>query len=184
MGGFVTLYNYVTFYLLAPPYALSPAQVAFIFLAYAFGAGGSSVMGGLVTRIGRPRILYAALAIMALGLLLTLLSPLAAIIIGIVVFTIGFFGAHAVAASWVGVRAVTARAQASSLYLLAYYLGSSISGTGGGFVWSHWGWTGVVAMIGTLLLGAAIAIVCLISLRDCGGTCEDQALADIGRSAE
>ena len=184
MGGFVTLYNYVTFYLLAPPYTLTPSQVAFIFLAYAFGAGGSSVMGGLVARVGRPRILYAALGIMAAGLLLTLLAPLAAIVAGIVVFTIGFFGAHAVAASWVGIRATTARAQASSLYLLAYYLGSSISGTGGGFVWSHWGWHGVVAMIAALLGGAVVVVLCLISLRDCVEDCKNQPLADIGQSAE
>ena len=118
MGGFVTLYNYVTFYLLAPPYSLSQSQVALIFLAYAFGACGSSVMGGLVERIGRPRILYVALATMATGVLLTLSEFLGAIVGGIVVFTVGFFGAHAVASAWVGARAATARAQASSLYLL------------------------------------------------------------------
>lgn len=158
MGGFVTLYNYATFYLLAPPYALSQSQVALIFLAYAFGACGSSLMGGLVERIGRSRILYSALVIMATGVLLTLLTPLAAIVTGIVVFTIGFFGAHAVASAWVGARAATARAQASSLYLLAYYLGSSVSGTGGGFIWSLWGWSGVVAMV-LALLGIAGAVI-------------------------
>ena len=68
---------------------------------------------------------------MGTGILLTLLGALAAIVGGIVIFTIGFFGAHAIASAWVGTRAPTARAQASSLYLLAYYLGSSISGTGG-----------------------------------------------------
>ena len=55
MGGFVTLYNYVTFYLIAPPYHLTQSQVALVFLAYAFGACGSSVMGGLTARFGRPR---------------------------------------------------------------------------------------------------------------------------------
>lgn len=164
MGGFVTLYNYVTFYLLAPPYQLSQSQVAFIFLAYAFGACGSSVMGGLVERLGRPRILYAALAIMITGVLMTLLSSLAAIVAGIVVFTIGFFGAHAVASAWVGVRAAGARAQASSLYLLAYYLGSSISGTGGGWIWSLYGWSGVVGMVTGLLVLAGFVILRLTTL--------------------
>ena len=164
MGGFVTLYNYVTFYLLAPPYSLSQSQVALIFLAYAFGACGSSVMGGLVERIGRPRILYTAMATMAIGILLTLLAPLVAIITGIVVFTIGFFGAHAVASAWVGARASTARAQASSLYLLAYYLGSSVSGTGGGLIWSYWGWNGLVALILALLGIAGLVVLRLTSL--------------------
>jgi len=164
MGGFVTLYNYVTFYLLAPPYSLSQSQVALVFLAYAFGACGSSVMGGQVERIGRSRILYTALATMATGILLTLLAPLGAIVAGIVVFTIGFFGAHAVASAWVGTRAAGARAQASSLYLLAYYLGSSISGTGGGLIWSCCGWRGVVGLVAGLLVLAGLVILRLTSL--------------------
>lgn len=172
MGGFVTLYNYVTFYLLAPPYSLSQSQVALIFLAYAFGAFGSSIMGGLIERFGRPRLLYTALATMATGILLTLFSPLGAIIGGIVIFTIGFFGAHAIASAWVGARAPTARAQASSLYLLAYYLGSSISGTGGGVIWSFYGWKGVVGLIVILLLLAGMVILRLTRLsgHTCGAT--------------
>ena len=164
MGGFVTLYNYATFYLLAPPYALSQSSVALIFLAYAFGACGSSIMGGMVERFGRARILCIALTIMVGGVLLTLLAPLACVVTGIVVFTGGFFAAHAVASAWVGARAATARAQASSLYLLAYYLGSSISGTGGGLIWSNWGWTGVVALILGLLVAAGLVLLRLMAL--------------------
>ncbi|BCR04614.1 MFS transporter [Desulfuromonas versatilis] len=157
MGGFVTLYNYATFRLLAPPYSLSQSQVALIFISYAFGAFGSSFMGSLVNRFGRDKILLASLGIMNAGLLLTVLPPLAAVIAGIVVFTIGFFGAHSVASAWVGTLAPGARAQASSLYLFFYYLGSSISGTGGGFFWSAWGWSGVAGLI-LLLTGAATLV--------------------------
>jgi len=155
MGGFVTLYNYVSFRLLGADFNLSQAQVALIFLAYAFGAGGSSVMGRLVDRFGRSPILFAALAVMTVGVLLTLSSQLFTVILGIVIFTIGFFGAHAIASAWVGLLAGQARAQASSLYLFSYYLGSSISGTGGGFCYSAWGWSGVVVLI-LLLIAAAL----------------------------
>lgn len=154
MGGFVTLYNYVTFRLLGPDFDLSQAQVALIFLAYAFGACGSSVMGGLVDRFGRSLILFTALTVMTSGLLLTLSTHLFAVVLGIVIFTIGFFGAHAIASAWVGLFAGQARAQASSLYLFAYYMGSSVSGTGGGLFYDAWGWTGVVLLI-LLLIGAA-----------------------------
>ncbi len=186
MGGFVTLYNYVTFYLLAPPYALSQSQVALIFLAYACGAFGSSIMGGLVERLGRARILYAALAIMTVGVLLTLLAPLVMVVTGIVTFTIGFFGAHAVASAWVATRAVTARAQASSLYLLGYYLGSSISGTGGGFIWSLRGWPGVVGLVVGLLLLAGLVILRLTTLgpRPDGGCEGPPTPAQLGPVAE
>jgi YNFM family putative membrane transporter len=157
MGGFVTLYNYISFRLLGAEFALSQAQVALIFLAYAFGAGGSSVMGRLTDRFGRAPMLFCALAIMTCGLLLTLMSLLSAIISGIVIFTIGFFGAHAIASAWVGVLAGQARAQASSLYLFSYYMGSSISGTAGGIFYTNWGWDGVVLLI-LSLLGLAFAI--------------------------
>ncbi len=156
MGGFVTLYNYVSFRLIGPGFNLSQAQVALIFLAYAFGAGGSTVIGQLVDRFGRSPLLFSALAVMTSGLLLTLSAQLPAVILGIVVFTIGFFGAHAIASAWVGLFAGQARAQASSLYLFAYYLGSSISGTGGGFFYSAWGWGGVVLLI-LFLIAAAFA---------------------------
>ncbi len=156
MGGFVTLYNYVSFRLIGPGFNLSQAQVALIFLAYAFGAGGSTVIGQLVDRFGRSPLLFSALAVMTSGLLLTLSTQLPAVILGIVVFTIGFFGAHAIASAWVGLFAGQARAQASSLYLFAYYLGSSISGTGGGFFYSAWGWGGVVLLI-LFLIAAAFA---------------------------
>ncbi len=151
MGGFVTFYNYITFRLLGPGFDLSQTQVALIFLAYAFGAFGSSLMGGLTNRYGRSRIILTALAIMAAGLLLSLLSFLPAVIVGIVIFTIGFFGTHAVASAWVGQLAPQSRGQASSLYLFFYYLGSSISGTGGGFFFSLWGWPGVVMLVLTLI---------------------------------
>lgn len=164
MGGFVTLYNYVTFRLLGPSFDLSQTQVALIFLAYAFGACGSSIVGSMVDRFGRSPILFTALAVMTTGLLLTLSSQLTAVTIGIVVFTIGFFGAHAIASAWVGFLAGQSRAQASSLYLFSYYLGSSISGTGGGFFYGTWGWTGVVLLILLLIGASALAGLRLRSL--------------------
>lgn len=164
MGSFVTLYNYVTFRLIEPPYSVDPSHVAWIFLSYAFGAFGSTLIGRMVDRIGRKKTIYFALSVMVAGVMLTLLQPVIAIAAGIVIFTIGFFGVHAIASAWVGSQAETARAQASSLYLFFYYLGSSLSGTGGGMFWSHWGWIGVVALILFLLIMATLAIVRLVSL--------------------
>lgn len=64
------------------------------------------------------------------------------IVLGVGIFTCGFFSAHAIASSWVGHRARTGKAQASSLYLFCYYQGSSISGTLGGMFWQRHGWRG------------------------------------------
>jgi YNFM family putative membrane transporter len=51
----------------------------------------------------------------------------------------------------VGLRARQAKAQASSLYLFFYYLGSSVAGTAGGLFWKNYGWAGVVMFLATLL---------------------------------
>jgi YNFM family putative membrane transporter len=163
MGCFVTLYNYVTFRLLRPEYGLSQTHVALIFLAYALGGFSSGVAGKLMDRHGRVPLLFSCLGIMLTGLLLTAFSQLILIIAGIIVVTVGFFGVHAVASSWVGVMAGQARAQASSLYLLFYYLGSSVSGTGGGFFFSTWGWSGVV-WLGSGLIAIAVLLVTRLML--------------------
>ncbi|WP_066070171.1 MFS transporter [Neobacillus soli] len=152
MGSFVTLYNYIGFELIAPPYRLSQTIVGWIFIVYLTGTFSSTWMGRLSDTLGRRKVLWLGLVIMVIGAALTLLEPLVLKIFGIAIYTFGFFGAHSIASSWVGRRAQTAKAQASSLYLFFYYSGSSIAGTGGGFFWSTFGWSGVIGFIICLLL--------------------------------
>jgi YNFM family putative membrane transporter len=162
MGSFVTLYNYLTFRLIAPPYSLSQTNVSLVFVVYFIGSGITTTAGRLVNRFGRSAIIRFSLVVMLGGALLTLAKPLFWIIAGVALFTSGFFGAHAVASGWVGRRAKTALAQASSLYFFFYYLGSSVSGTIGGYFWIHGGWYGVAGLIG-VLLAVALAITVRLS---------------------
>jgi YNFM family putative membrane transporter len=157
MGSFVTLYNYLAFRLLAPPYGLSRSHASLVFLVYLLGSASAAWAGRLVNRFDRRAMVRLFLAAMAAGALLTLARALPAVVAGVGLFTVGFFGAHSVASGWVGRRAVTARAQASALYLLFYYLGSSVSGTVGGLFWARGGWPAVTALI--LLLVAAAFLV-------------------------
>ncbi|MGZ4106772.1 MAG: MFS transporter [Tumebacillaceae bacterium] len=159
MGSFVSLYNYIGFQLIAPPYHLSQTLVGWIFVVYIVGTFSSTWMGRLADQYGRRKVLWIGIAIMLSGGLLTLTTLLWLKIFGIAVFTFGFFGAHSIASSWVGRRAVHDRAQASSLYLFFYYVGSSIGGTAGGSFWSHFGWGGVISMIAVFLLLAFVLSV-------------------------
>lgn len=158
MGAFVTLYNYITFRLLAPPYSLSHSVVSWIFLVYLLGSFSSSMVGRQVELFGRNRMIYLTIGTMAVGALTTLSGDVSTIVLGIALLTCGFFGAHTIASAWVGSRARNARAQAASLYLFSYYLGSSVSGTAGGLFWSWFGWEGVVCLIVALL---ALALCCV-----------------------
>lgn len=152
MGGFVTLYNYISFKLLGAPYNLSATVVGWIFIVYLVGTFSSAWFGSLSDRFGRQRVLYAGILIMLCGAIFTVPVSLWMKGIGITVFTFGFFGAHSIASGWVSHRAKKDKAQASSLYLFSYYFGSSIGGTSGGFFWVHYGWNGIIAFISFFLI--------------------------------
>ncbi|WP_114943226.1 MFS transporter [Microvirga calopogonii] len=164
MGGFVTIYNYLGYRLTEAPYSLSQSAIGAIFSAYLIGTLSSAWIGELAGRLGRRRVLWAMIAIMLAGVALTLFHHLALILAGIVAVTFGFFGAHSIASSWVGNRALGAKAQASALYLFCYYLGSSAVGTLGGVFWTHGGWPGVSALVALLLLAALALALRLMAL--------------------
>ncbi len=69
-------------------------------------------------------------------------------------FTGGFFAAHSVASGWVGLIATDHRAEASALYLFAYYAGSSVAGARGSLHTRVAVGSGVSAFVGALLLVA------------------------------
>lgn len=156
MGAFVAAYNYLTFRLEAPPFLLPVGLASLLFLAYLAGTASSRIVGGLVGRFGRGPLLLASIVIMIAGVLLTLPESLPIIMVGLVVMTAGFFGAHAIASGWSGVRAVHGRSQSTSLYNLWYYVGSSVFGYFGGFAWIAFGWGGVVTMVVSLAALAAV----------------------------
>jgi YNFM family putative membrane transporter len=156
MGSFVTVYNFVGIPLMGPPYHLSQTLIGFIFIIYLVGTFSSTWMGKLADQYGRSVVLLTGIAIMLMGALLTLLDPLLLKIMGLALFTFGFFGAHSIASSWVGSLAdKSEKAQASALYLLFYYAGSSIVGASGGLFLMKFGWGGVISAVSILILLAA-----------------------------
>ncbi|MEI2469177.1 MFS transporter [Peribacillus frigoritolerans] len=156
MGSFVTVYNFVGIPLMGPPYHLSQTLIGFIFIIYLVGTFSSTWMGKLADQYGRSVVLLIGIAIMLMGALLTLLAPLLLKIMGLALFTFGFFGAHSIASSWVGSLAdKSEKAQASALYLLFYYAGSSIVGASGGLFLMKFGWGGVISAVSILILLAA-----------------------------
>ena len=156
MGAFVTVYNYAGFRLMAPPYSLSQTQVSVLFTVYIFGIVASSMAGAMADRLGRKPVLVTGIVVAGLGVLATLLHALAGMALGVVLLTVGFFIAHSVASGWVGRMASQAKGHAASLYLLAYYAGSSVMGSMGGWAWAHGGWPAVAGFTGALLAAALV----------------------------
>ncbi len=159
MGGFVSFYNIIEFRLLRAPFGLSQTLVGLVFLMYLSGTASSAVAGRLADRVGRRRVLLGAEAIALAGLLMTISVSIVMVLAGMLLFTAGFFAAHAVASGWVGSLASQHRAEASSLYLFSYYLGSSVLGAVVGVAFSAAGWPGTVVYIGGLyVLAVAVAV--------------------------
>jgi YNFM family putative membrane transporter len=160
MGVFVSMYNYIGYRLLAPPYGLRQSAVGALSILYLLGIFSSVWAGKLADRLGRRNVLWMVMLVMLGGLLLTLASSVPLIVIGMGLFTFGFFASHSVCSSWVGRRARPPQALASAIYLFFYYLGSSVLGWLAGVVWAHAGWAGFVSM-----LGAVLVLAMLVALR-------------------
>ncbi|MDQ2770987.1 MAG: MFS transporter [Bacteroidota bacterium] len=151
MGSFVSVYNYLSFRLEAPPFSLPQHAVAGIFLLYAVGMGGAFAAGPIADKTGLASALAGLVLLMLGGLLATGINHLFFILVGLGVFTCSFFGAHTLASSWVGRRTLTNKSAASSLYLFCYYAGASVVGTLSGLVLMQHGWSSLVLWLGLLL---------------------------------
>lgn len=164
MGVFVAVYNYLGFHLIAPPFLLPVWLVTLLFLAYLAGTVSSPWAGALASRYGRRRVLLIAIGVFAVGIAVMLIPQPIAVVAGLVVFTAGFFGAHAIASSWAPVLAdADSRAQAPSLYYFAYYTGSSLFGWALGVVFGALGWNWFLST--ALAMSAVAAIIALVALR-------------------
>jgi len=158
LGSLVTVYNYIGYRLMAPPYVMSQSRVGMIFSVYLVGVVSSSWIGHLAGRLGRRKVLWTMMLLMLAGLGLTIFSSLWLIIGGIIVVTFGFFGGHSIASSWVGRRAGGAKAHAASIYLFVSYMGSSVAGAAGGVFYAGAGWRGVAAFVaGIVSFGLMVA---------------------------
>ncbi|SEG81932.1 MFS transporter [Marinobacterium lutimaris] len=161
---FVNQYSYITFVLSDEPYNLSSAFLGMLFLTYLTGTFGSAISGKVAVRVAQPWCMALGILILICGSLLTLSHSLVLIIAGFFANSFGFFFAHSSASSWVSHNATHAKASASSLYLVFYYLGASCGGFYLHPFWEHSGWPGVI--FGSLLvLAVTLACSCWLGLR-------------------
>ncbi|REG86808.1 MFS transporter [Marinomonas pollencensis] len=161
---FINQYSYVTFVLEQAPYHLTAKFIGLLFLTYLSGTFGSAISGRLAKRWAQPNIMVLGTVILMLGSLVTLGGSLWAIILGLLINSFGFFLCHSTASSFVSRHAKFAKASASSLYLVFYYLGASVGGYYLDPFWRAEGWFGVVVGSWIILLLVACAGVSLIRL--------------------
>lgn len=143
----VAMFTYVTFLLAAPPFSLSTVALGWLFVVYLVGAIVTPFSGVWVDRYGHRAGLAAAMAIGGAGALLTLLSSLTAIVIGLALCATGVFVAQATTSGYIGAVTARDRGLAVGMYSTFYYGGGSAGAALPGLVWSRGGWPACVALV-------------------------------------
>jgi len=156
--SFVAAFTYVSFYLAAPPFELSASALGSIFVVYLLAVAVTPRTGHWVRRLGRRALVIRAVVGWCVGLLITLIPWLPAIIAGLAITSVSGFACQAAATGLLAQRAGSARSSALGLYVTCYYLGGSTGATAPALVWARAGWPGCVALV-ILVLAAMGALV-------------------------
>ncbi len=167
MGAFVAIYNAAAFQLQAPPFSLGHAA-GWVYFAYPLGIAAPYLLRRLAQRRGRGLATLIGAAGLPIAVLLTPLPSVFGMFLALGLLTFAFLGTHSLLSGWVVDRAARRHrgtAQASSAYLLAYYLGSTIAGAAATWLWQVAGW-GSVEVLGLALSAITIAAVAVATSAD------------------
>lgn len=155
---FLNQYTYIAFVLSAPPYLLSSFWIGLLFVTYFTGTIGSAISGKVALKLPVPLGMALGVLILMLGTVVTLSASLWLIVTGFFINAFGFFLTHSLASSWVNHNASRAKASASALYLVFYYVGASSGGLYLQPFWQWQGWNGIV--VGALLMYSVTLLLC------------------------
>lgn len=154
---FSSIFNYLPFYLAAPPFKAPTQIITLMYLAYLLGVVIGPVAGNLSNRFGNGATMVGGSVVFALAIAATLIPSLWAVAASLAGVCAGFFAIHAAAAGLLNRRLTVSRGRANSLYILFYYLGGSIGITLSGLAYERGGWPGV-AVLGIMMLSIPFSI--------------------------
>ncbi len=165
----VSVFTWITFHLSAPPFLLSTSALGSLFFVYLAGLVVTPAAGFLITRTGLRAGIAGALLCSMAGVLLTLVSSLVVILLGLALVSSGVFIAQTAAQSHLRVAAPAGwRVTAAGLYFTCYYLGGTAAGVLPGAFWALGKWPACVACI--VAMQAAALAVALIGWRAAPGS--------------
>lgn len=141
---FVNLYSVMSFRLVAPPHNLPIGLASLIFLCYLAGTLSSKLTASWSKRYPPVAGMVAGSIISLSGMCIAYIDSLSAMILGLMCISFGAFFTHTLAYSWVSRKATQAKATATALYLVHYYIGGSAGGFFLIYCWQHGGWSHVM----------------------------------------
>ena len=149
---FSATFNYLPFYVSAPPIRAPIRVVTMLYLAYIVGMVAGPLAGKLSNRLGSGPTMTLGSVLLAAAVACTLIPSLAVIASSLPVLCGGFFGVHAAALGTLNRRLTGSRGRANSLYVLFYYLGGASGISATGYAYARAGWHGCVALAIAVLL--------------------------------
>ena len=156
---FVNLYSVMGFRLVAEPHNLPVGLASLIFLCYLGGTVSSKLSGRWSLRHSQLNGMLLGACISLSGMLIAYFEWLPTMLLGLMLISFGAFFTHTLAYAWVSQKATHAKATATALYLVHYYIGGSLGGFFLIYCWQVQRWSGVIG--GGLVLYALVFTFCL-----------------------
>ncbi len=179
---FVNLYSVMGFRLVSAPHNVPVGLASLIFICYLGGTFSSRCAGHWSKRYSSILGMFLGAVVSMAGMCIAAFESLAAMLIGLLLISFGAFFTHTLAYGWVGQNATQAKATATALYLVHYYVGGSLGGFLLLYCWQHSGWS-------TVLLGGSVlyavmfaAIAYLKHICESVDTDSNTDVASLGRS--
>ncbi|EGQ8179693.1 TPA: MFS transporter [Vibrio parahaemolyticus] len=179
---FVNLYSVMGFRLVSAPHNVPVGLASLIFICYLGGTFSSRCAGHWSKRYSSILGMFLGAVVSMAGMWIAAFENLAAMLIGLLLISFGAFFTHTLAYGWVGQNATQAKATATALYLVHYYVGGSLGGFLLLYCWQHGGWS-------TVLLGGSVlyavmfaAIAYLKHICESVDTDSNTDVASLGRS--
>ncbi len=154
---FVNLFSVIGFRLAGEPYYLPSSLTSLTFLCYLSGTLSSRYSGKWAIKKNPVSGMVLGTAITMIGMYLAYFESIPMMLIGLLFISTGAFFTHALAYGWVSQKAITAKATATALYLVHYYVGGSLGGFFLIYCWQNGAWP--LVMAGGSLLCIAIFLL-------------------------
>ncbi len=157
--SFMAISTFATYHLAQEPFNLDASQLGNIFLVLLLGVIISPLAGRYSDIIGRVRIIFLGIAVLILGIFLTLSQSISLVIAGLGLVTMGMFSVQSVTPTYLGELVPENKATVSILYQSFFYLGGCLGTFVPSIAWEYYGYKGVTILCIILLLFGSIFLL-------------------------
>ncbi|MGF1714469.1 MFS transporter [Photobacterium chitinilyticum] len=156
---FVNLYTVMGFRLVAEPYSVPVSWASMIFLCYLSGTLSAKFSGRWSQTHNPITGMIIGTTVSVVGLWVAAIEAIPAMMLGLILISSGAFFTHSLAYAWVSQKATIAKATATALYLVHYYVGGSLGGFYLIACWQYGAWPAV--LVGGMVFYGVIYLLCL-----------------------